>query len=644
MRITMANRQNIQSVVTRLRTVIKESDRLSDLVKDGLRRYCDLCCEATTTIQVPYTNQLGESVTGKFGGASMLSVTRSLIDLVLELKYQSIHNRIDTTMALALEVIEEVEGVGSTRACILKAMFDKCDKTDAIGLSIMHEVIEPGLEKYGDKPWDDYTGHTLWKPFTLLNTVEHKYGLERDDSRKIMGDLLKLKLLASNDGRVGDPAIIETELMLRDLSSKTSEPLQLDLNTSGLNEGQMALTNLINTTTAVITNVNAPGGTGKSFWAGRFVDAAMAGGFKVLVCAPTGMASMVLNQFLKDNNVDTEQLVMKTVVTIDRARLLAISGKIEADIIVVDEASMVSVKHLRLLGLIKGIKKIVLLGDISQLQPVDVGSPFRDLCAMLGYQSLTQNMRANNAEHALLLVNVRQNEKAPNDYYIPFASSRYSSKWDVVKENFAKQSAYIEQYASLDKLLNKCVLEDTPVVAHTNAIVNAVSDWYKAFSLQIDTTDYLRGIVAAYFGVTHRTTPPAFSEGMKVYWTADRYDDDRTHGRVYRGYEGTIVGEVARMLATTAEGVQTTVDIDLTTCDRKIMPWFSRTVHKAQGQTMERVLYITKARFGHYDKELHYTALSRAKCQAYSVSLCDPSKVLLLKGSAKRNTLLGGVQ
>jgi conjugative relaxase-like TrwC/TraI family protein len=132
-------------------------------------------------------------------------------------------------------------------------------------------------------------------------------------------------------------------------------------------------------------------GTGKTFALGIARHAWQLDGYRLLACAPTGIATISLqgegfedvatcDRLLADLDRGQEQLDARTVLVIDEAGMLG------------------SRKLARLLEHARHAQaKVVLVGDDRQLAPIDAGGGFRSLRLRLGASELIENRRQHQA-------------------------------------------------------------------------------------------------------------------------------------------------------------------------------------------------------------------------------------------------------
>lgn len=147
-------------------------------------------------------------------------------------------------------------------------------------------------------------------------------------------------------------------------------------------------------------------GTGKTYTAGHLIrifwdslSSSQKGKCKIALAAPTGKAANNLQKSLEKAFIDRNDVkgAMKAK-TLHSLLDVKISGKIaqapniklNADLVLVDESSMIDVRLISyLLASIKKGARLILLGDPHQLPPVEVGSVFNDVIKVL--ESKTKN-------------------------------------------------------------------------------------------------------------------------------------------------------------------------------------------------------------------------------------------------------------
>ena len=122
-------------------------------------------------------------------------------------------------------------------------------------------------------------------------------------------------------------------------------------------------------------------GTGKSFVTSEIVEQLMLNGKRVTILAPTHKAKQALQQKLKRGTVQTIH-----------SYVYGRSG--EADVIVIDEAGMLSTEMMsKLAGVYKG-EQLVFVGDKNQIPPIGYGRPFEVIQETFPTVELKANRRS----------------------------------------------------------------------------------------------------------------------------------------------------------------------------------------------------------------------------------------------------------
>jgi exodeoxyribonuclease V alpha subunit len=380
------------------------------------------------------------------------------------------------------------------------------------------------------------------------------------------------------------------------------------------------------------------------------------------VAAPTGKAAHRLEEAiasgLSSASLDIAEAALRAVPPVPQTlhRLLGWSpargrfARHENDplphrVVVVDEASMVDLVMMdRLVRALRDDARLVLMGDADQLPSIEAGAVFRDLCASLGAERLTANLRvagdvgarrivaAARAVNAGTLdsgfaeaVNVRRSVDELALEGVEHLAARWSdvgeaflARWWQARiatdEEFARRSLrtyrfrrgvlHLEDEADLAALfadqLRARILCATRVRAFP-ASANAISE---------RLLGHLRSSAGTASG---RRRIPELVPGAPVL--VQRNDYERG---LYNGDQGIIVlvdlGEAAgpRAMAVFPRGdgyepfpLDTVGDL---------APAFAMTVHKAQGSEFDHVaLVLPDEDLPLVTRELVYTAITRAR-------------------------------
>ena len=142
-------------------------------------------------------------------------------------------------------------------------------------------------------------------------------------------------------------------------------------------------------------------GTGKTHVA-KEIAKALGANARVVLTAPTGKAAARLR------SVDPSAATLHSLLSIRSEKDFAKgSGYLKADLLIVDESSMIDAKLFAyLLASIQSGTRIVFLGDGNQLPPVESGNLFADLVGLVPTAYLTQSMRTDRKEVLSLAQNI----------------------------------------------------------------------------------------------------------------------------------------------------------------------------------------------------------------------------------------------
>jgi len=381
---------------------------------------------------------------------------------------------------------------------------------------------------------------------------------------------------------------------------------------------------------------------------------------RVILTAPTGRAAARLEQSVHENLAICEALpgadinVRYESGTIHRVLGIKPWGGVDhdashplpADLIVVDEASMLSL-HLMalLLDAIPGSTRLILVGDPDQLASVEAGAVLADIVANSGtipvarlfhtyrfsgaIASLAESIRNGDADAALTIL-----EQSPDQIeWIPFDLDSPDFSPDsltALREDIVRQSASMIHAAGVGDTADALRLLDSHrlLLAHRHGI-SGVSHWTSVVRGWLSHSPDIGGL------------GPHWYAGMPVLIT--RNDDLMG---IFNGDSGVIVSTPAGLRLALSDGTGTRL-----IAPDMIQAWeplYASTIHKSQGSQYDTVSLILPPRTtALLTRELLYTAVTRAKTYLRVIGSPDSvrhaieSPALRASGLAARLSTLG---
>ena len=265
------------------------------------------------------------------------------------------------------------------------------------------------------------------------------------------------------------------------------------------------------------------------------------------------------------------------------------------DVLVIDEAGMIGTRQFyRIAQKMHEIgAKLVLVGDPDQLQPIEAGTPFRNLIERHGAASLTEIHRQRNEWQ-------RQASRDLADGNVSEAIAAYDAR-GAVKHRSNRDTALaalVEDYVSDVELYGR----DTTrlAFAHRRKDVFAINQAIRA-ALRTSVADADETIIETVTG------PCAFAPGDRVVFTQNY----KSLG-VKNGQLGTMEKVSATEICLTLEGnPRRTITFNpkhFTALDHG----YAVTIHKSQGATVDRSFVLASRSM---DDPLTYVSMTRHKDQ-----------------------------
>lgn len=337
-------------------------------------------------------------------------------------------------------------------------------------------------------------------------------------------------------------------------------------------------------------------GCGKTHLARAICDAARARGIDILLCAPTGRAARRLTEST-GHEAHTIHRSLEWLPGKGPGRDR--SNPLEAKLVLVDEASMLSLDLARaLLAAIGGSTHLVLIGDVDQLPPVGPGQPLRALietgaCPVSRLSFIWRQAQASLIVRAAHTV---------NSGYLPPAGPEEGEMRDffwVERDDVGGALAAVVELVC-ERIPNAYGLD--PV-----RDVQALSPQYER----------ALGVKALNEALRDRLNPDGercfqgrFRVGDKLMCTRNHYDLGLRNGSVC-WVTGRVAADATLLVET---DLGESVEIPYEECDM-LRGGFAATVHKAQGIEVPAAVVVCHSSLARplLTRSLLYTALTRAK-------------------------------
>jgi exodeoxyribonuclease V alpha subunit len=322
-------------------------------------------------------------------------------------------------------------------------------------------------------------------------------------------------------------------------------------------------------------------------------------------------------------------------------------------VVLVDEASMIDLAAMdRLLRALGPDARLVLLGDADQLPSVEAGAVFRDLCAALGAERLTLNLRVANDPGARRIVDAARavNGGQMDARFAEAVSTRHAvqeiafegvehlaAPWAEVGEALLDRwwrvrVASLEGFA--ERVGRAFRMRDGELEEGDQLELRALFEHYGRARLLCVTR--VRGFVTGAQAINDALlarlrggTRPRRGSSMELApGTPVLFERNDYERRLFNGDQGLVVrvdpgdGSGARPTAVfPRRGAFVAFPVDALS---DLVPAFAMTVHKAQGSEFDHVaLLLPEADMPLLTRELVYTAMTRARRSVVLVGETD---------------------
>lgn len=330
-------------------------------------------------------------------------------------------------------------------------------------------------------------------------------------------------------------------------------------------------------------------GTGKTTIIKTIIDLYKQEGKKVVLCAPTGRAAKRMTEATGEEAKTLHRLLEIGKMAADemQSEVEVEVSPIDADVIVVDEMSMVDIFlfHYLLQGIYKGTK-LVLVGDIDQLPSVGPGNVLKDIIASGTITTITLNQIFRQAAKSNIILNSHKVNEGVN-----FLREKDENEEELLKDFF-----FIAENNQEKVLENILSLSNGRLQSYGNY------DFFKNIQVITPTKKGMLGTKELNKELQETINPPSeekrerkyidviFREGDRIMQIKNNYDIywEKKEPTLEMG-KGVFNGEYGTILAIDENEKQVKIGFD----DEKIV-WYSFdeleqiehaysiTVHKAQ--------------------------------------------------------------
>jgi exodeoxyribonuclease V alpha subunit len=418
---------------------------------------------------------------------------------------------------------------------------------------------------------------------------------------ELLDDSLKYEGVVVQDGHVWHPEELAAEEILAEFFSlnpggyftDVNDVLTDIVNGDNLNDEQSNAV-IFGLSGMHLLTLTGGAGTGKTKTVASLVKAATALNKSVRIMAFAGKAAQRAAEALRENNAPDIECT-----TIHRALDLFGGGhtELQEDIIIVDEASMISNRLMA--AVVRSLKPgatLVLVGDPNQLPPIGYGAPF-ETAIKYGVPNvhLLKNYRQQNQQSIFQFAEMINNQKPLNVFNEAGTHFGFGLSDDKLEAAF------------LDALLNvrDTPLEEWQVVTHTNAVRHDLNRFLQR--VLNPTGTYLFGYRAfALEDVTGKKEHINVCVNDKVVVKDNDYDYE-----VFNGQTGIV---------TNSDFANLTLDFGYRQVEMKVSDamdllelGYCITAHKSQGSGWDKVIIYQGEPIWREAKRWFYTCVTRAR-------------------------------
>ena len=370
-------------------------------------------------------------------------------------------------------------------------------------------------------------------------------------------------------------------------------------------------------------------GVGKTTIINTILDILEAEELKVLLCAPTGRAAKRLSEATGMEAKTIHRLLEFDPFVRDFRR--GSSWPLEADLVIVDEASMIDVMLMnRLLAAISSRSALIFAGDVDQLPPVGPGFVLADMInsGVLPVVRLTEIFRQ--AESSMIIVNAHRINRG--EFTIPayesVAGAELSDFYLVPSERTAdiQRRLLLVVAERIPERFGMDPLQDIQVLTPMNKGPLGTKALNALLQERLNP-GAARKIMR--FGTT-------YAEGDKVIQMVNNYDKEVFNGDI--GRIATVDEEESTIMVEYdgREVLYESGEFD------EIALAYAITIHKSQGSEYPAVVIpLSMQHYTMLERNLIYTAVTRAKKLVMIIG--DPKAVSMAVGNKRSSQRMTGL-
>ena len=371
-----------------------------------------------------------------------------------------------------------------------------------------------------------------------------------------------------------------------------------------------------------VTIITGGPGTGKTTIIKSIIEIYKQKKYKIVLAAPTGRAakrmtettgeeSSTLHRLLEIGKVDEESLFKK-----DSEYQ---GAPIDADIIIVDEVSMVDMFIMSyLVDCIYQGTKLILVGDSDQLPSVGPGSVLHDLIASEQVATVHLDKIFRQAAKSKIIVNAHRvnngqgfisKEEAEEDANQDFFFMKENSQEKVLEQVLSLCNGRLKKFGDYD------FFESIQVLTPTKKGLLGTKEMNKALQQELNPSregEVEKNSMGAIFRIGDRVMQ--IKNNYDMYWEKRIDDSIETGNGVFNGETGTITNINEKEKNVRVKFYDEKVCLYQFNELEQIEHSYCITIHKAQGSEFDVVIMIVpQAAPMLLTRNLLYTGLTRAK-------------------------------